>query len=86
MFAYGQTGSGKTHTMSGYENNDGSLAVSTDSVGVIPRSTRYIFDKLAAMHAAEPGLQATVVATFCEVYNEQVRVELWEAVKSAFVR
>ena len=48
-----------------YDNN---------SVGVIPRAARYIFEKLQAQAVASPDIKATVVATFCEVYNEKVCV------------
>ena len=45
----------------------------TNGVGVIPRSARYIFEKLREQQDASPDIKATVVATFCEVYNEKVR-------------
>eukprot|EP01083_Nonionella_stella_P028890 79624_1 len=44
LFAYGQTGSGKTYSTFG-ANDDGS-GTDTDSMGIIPRSFVYIFERL----------------------------------------
>ena len=44
----------------------------TDTVGVIPRAMRYIFDKLQEKLQAHPDMSVKVVASFCEVYNEKV--------------
>ena len=42
ILAYGQTGSGKTHTM----GTGGSLGVSFEEVGIVPRVFKFIFDEL----------------------------------------
>ena len=43
VFAYGQTGSGKTYTMEGPDNYD------DESMGMISRSVKQIFDTAAKM-------------------------------------
>eukprot|EP00039_Didymoeca_costata_P029553 m.25147 g.25147 ORF g.25147 m.25147 type:complete len:1801 (+) comp7680_c0_seq2:357-5759(+) len=58
VFAYGQTGSGKTHTMMGPQ----------DDPGLIPRLCEALFSNLSAHEA----MDATVEASYCEVYNERV--------------
>ena len=45
VFAYGQTGSGKTYTMEGPDNYD------DESMGMIPRSVKQIFETAAKMES-----------------------------------
>eukprot|EP00904_Undaria_pinnatifida_P000110 jgi/Undpi1/1009/HiC_scaffold_10.g04473.m1 len=60
MIAYGQTGSGKTFTMEG----------TAQDPGVTPRLCRGLFKEIAMMGA---GMEVTVVASYVEVYQENIR-------------
>jgi len=70
VFAYGQTGSGKTHTMEGPDNYD------DESMGMIPRSVRQIFD--TAEKQAEKGWTYNFKASMLEIYNEAINDLLYE--------
>lgn len=75
ILAYGATSSGKTYTMSGLDQTDGTREGSFHDPGaqegLIPRAVRYLWSKLDA--AAQDGTMACqVLASYCEVYNEQV--------------
>ena len=59
VFAYGQTGSGKTHTMMGPPSDP----------GLIPQLCKELFARIGAN---ADSVQATVEASYCEVYNERV--------------
>ncbi|XP_039275563.1 kinesin-like protein KIF3B [Nilaparvata lugens] len=59
IFAYGQTGSGKTFTMEG----------SRDLKGIIPRSFEQIFSHVDR----STDCDFSVIATYVEIYNEEVR-------------
>ena len=61
IFAYGQTGSGKTHTMVG----------NADDEGIIPRSVRQVFE--TAEKDSERGWSFTMKAAMLEIYNEELR-------------
>ena len=61
IFAYGQTGSGKTHTMVGNPSDE----------GIIPRSVRQIFE--TAEKDSERGWRFTMKAAMLEIYNEELR-------------
>ncbi|CAH1366641.1 unnamed protein product [Tenebrio molitor] len=61
VFAYGQTGSGKTYTMQG----------STHDHGMIPRTIDLIFDKIDKLAIGD--WTYTVMASFLEIYNENVK-------------
>lgn len=65
-FAYGATGSGKTHTVVGelVDDSSGGLRRGPEDVGLIEHGARYLFEK------ASPKL--SVIASFYEVYNENV--------------
>lgn len=65
-------GSGKTYTMSGIEERAEQQAYSSDTTaGLIPRAAHCLFHhKLGAERST--GLQVTVHASFCEIYNENV--------------
>lgn len=83
IMAYGATSSGKTYTMSGLDQSsygtdsagglgaDASMqATSGDASaheGLILQATRYLYGRMAAM-----GGGFSVIASYCEVYNEQV--------------
>eukprot|EP00608_Synchroma_pusillum_P000294 CAMPEP_0198443994 /NCGR_PEP_ID=MMETSP1452-20131203/70379_1 /TAXON_ID=1181717 /ORGANISM="Synchroma pusillum, Strain CCMP3072" /LENGTH=518 /DNA_ID=CAMNT_0044164645 /DNA_START=66 /DNA_END=1620 /DNA_ORIENTATION=- len=56
--AYGQTGSGKTHTMMG----------TPEDAGVIPRLCHELFTRVSGT----PSMTYGVVATYVEVYNDQI--------------
>ncbi|XP_071450116.1 osmotic avoidance abnormal protein 3-like [Hetaerina americana] len=64
IFAYGQTGSGKTYTMQGGVSN------STKSLqrGIIPRAFEHIFESASVRKS-----RYLVVASFLEIYNEDIR-------------
>ncbi|CAN0445111.1 unnamed protein product, partial [Ectocarpus sp. 12 AP-2014] len=59
MIAYGQTGSGKTFTMEG----------SGQEPGVIPRLCKGLFEAISALGTEK---NVTVVASYVEIYNENV--------------
>ncbi|CAN0309061.1 unnamed protein product, partial [Ectocarpus sp. 8 AP-2014] len=59
MIAYGQTGSGKTFTMEG----------SGQEPGVIPRLCKGLFEAISALGTEK---DVTVVASYVEIYNENV--------------
>ncbi|EEQ34662.1 kinesin family protein [Microsporum canis CBS 113480] len=63
IFAYGQTGSGKSYSMMGYG----------EEAGVIPKICKEMFQRIAAMQAADKNLTATVEVSYLEIYNERVR-------------
>ena len=63
VLAYGQTGSGKTHTM-------GTAFADDDADGVVPRA---VADIMARRDALAADRDVAVVASMCEVYNEEVR-------------
>eukprot|EP00727_Mastigamoeba_balamuthi_P001512 m51a1_g11358 hypothetical protein (1370) ;mRNA; r:14167-20674 len=58
IFAYGQTGGGKTHTLTGY----------ADQPGVMPRTTRLLFELLSRNKNAT----AEVTMSVLELYNDTV--------------
>lgn len=41
--------------------------------GVAPRAVRHIFERAAAVRAAQPGSRVTVTASFLEIHNEELR-------------
>ncbi|XP_042304919.1 kinesin-like protein KIFC1 isoform X2 [Sceloporus undulatus] len=65
IFAYGQTGSGKTYTMEGPDKME------PDTVGMIPRAVRQIFQTAREMEAK--GWKYQFMANFLEIYNESLR-------------
>ncbi|CAN7993966.1 unnamed protein product, partial [Ixodes hexagonus] len=71
IFAYGQTGSGKTFTMEGPADLD--LGAPEDSLlGLIPRALQQVFSTAQELQDSHHW-QYTMVATFLEIYNENVR-------------
>jgi hypothetical protein len=88
LFAYGQTGSGKTHTMMGPDSlmegltaaETGSLSAEEmqdleESMGILPRAVRDIFDIISA-DAAPPGgapREYSLEASCVEIYREKVK-------------
>jgi len=70
VFAYGQTGSGKTYTMEGPDDYD------DESMGMIPRSVKQIFDTAAKM--ATQGWTYEFKASMLEIYNETINDLLYE--------
>jgi len=83
IMAYGATSSGKTYTMSGLDQSsygtdaagglgaNASMQASSGDAsaheGLILQATRYLYSRMAAM-----GGGFSVIASYCEVYNEQV--------------
>ncbi|KAG8223092.1 hypothetical protein J437_LFUL002040 [Ladona fulva] len=85
IFAYGQTGCGKTYTMQG--GGEGTVSKRMDSVeeelidlegdsedqspqrGIIPRAFDHIFESASV----RKGRRYLVVASFLEIYNEEIR-------------
>ncbi|CDJ30039.1 uncharacterized protein EMH_0026470 [Eimeria mitis] len=61
LFAYGQTGAGKSYSMVGYGANK----------GIIVRACEEIFQRI--QQNADPNLQAEVLVSMLEIYNEQVQ-------------
>ena len=77
VLAYGQTGSGKTHTMGSSYTAESDP--SGDQAGLIPRAIGALFEG-----ADNLGLTVTAVATFIEVYKEEVHDLLaWKESASA---
>lgn len=79
LFTYGQTGTGKTHTMLGYDlwsmaQKSGSsekypmLSSEHSEMGIIPRSMKYLFDKIAHL----PSSRFRVSISYIEIYNEKI--------------
>ncbi|CAF4483394.1 unnamed protein product, partial [Rotaria magnacalcarata] len=52
IFAYGQTNSGKTYTMLG---PDGKLCLADDLMGIIPRTSRYLFAAIHKLTSSSPS-------------------------------
>jgi hypothetical protein len=69
IFAYGQTNSGKTYTMLG---PNGKLSLADDSMGIIPRTSRYLFAAIHKITSSSPSIQYQVRVSYLEVYNGRV--------------
>ena len=69
IFAYGQTNSGKTYTMLG---PNGKLSLADDLMGVIPRTSRYLFAAIYKLTSSSPLVQYQVRVSYLEVYNGRV--------------
>ncbi|CAF4048170.1 unnamed protein product [Rotaria sordida] len=69
IFAYGQTNSGKTYTMLG---PDGKLSLAADLMGIIPRTSRYLFATIHKLTSSSPSIQYQVRVSYLEVYNGRV--------------
>ncbi|CAK0841374.1 unnamed protein product, partial [Prorocentrum cordatum] len=65
IFAYGQTGSGKSHSVVGSVHSEAEQ-------GLLPRACARLFQMLAARRQGQPGLQANVLASYLEIYNERL--------------
>ncbi|XP_029847706.4 carboxy-terminal kinesin 2 [Ixodes scapularis] len=71
IFAYGQTGSGKTFTMEGPPDLD--LGCPNDSqLGLIPRALQQVFMSAQELQNTHQW-EFTMVASYLEIYNENVR-------------
>jgi hypothetical protein len=68
ILAYGQTGSGKTHTM----GTSSSIGVPFDTVGIVPRVFKFIFDELDHRKAQSEFSEFKVKVSFLELYNEEL--------------
>ena len=55
-----------------FPDPDSVCRVDTGKCGVVPRAAHYIFNKIEQLGSV--GARTTVVATYCEVYNEKVQV------------
>ena len=64
LLAYGQTGAGKSYTMHGPDAD-------SEQRGVVPRALDHIF-KLMAREERTSGTQHHCVASYLEIYNENV--------------
>lgn len=64
LFAYGATGSGKSHTMSGAD---------ASGPGLMQRTVLDLFRRIADTRARDPGRAVRVVASYLEIYNENIR-------------
>ena len=65
VFAYGQTGCGKSFSMMGVTDP-------LENKGIIPRAFEHIFDEIAV----SGGVKFLVRASYLEIYNEEVCVDL----------
>ncbi|BFU18275.1 kinesin, putative [Entamoeba histolytica HM-1:IMSS-B] len=65
LFAYGQTGSGKTFTTFGNCDVE-------EEQGIIPRSLKYLFEKVNAQMDTGSGIIYSMTCSMQEIYNEQV--------------
>ncbi|KAJ3154072.1 Kinesin-like protein kif22 [Geranomyces michiganensis] len=71
VFAYGQTGSGKTHTMNAHAAGSGCArggGADSENAGITYRAVEWIFDHITR----EKLVDATVCASFMEIYNDEV--------------
>lgn len=79
LFTYGQTGTGKTHTMLGYDlwsmaqedqanltTKYPTLSTDEETMGVIPRSMKYLFDRIIS-EEQEKGSTFRVFVSYIEV-------------------
>ena len=80
MIAYGQTGAGKTYTMQGCgeedaeeeeEEEEGKKKKMDDTVGLIQRRSRRIFE-FTNKTAGEEDVTHEVTCAYLEIYNEQL--------------
>ncbi|TPX45413.1 hypothetical protein SeMB42_g04027 [Synchytrium endobioticum] len=69
VFAYGQTGSGKTWSMGSSNTPD----TPEHDIGIIPRVTTHIFQKLALRKQVDPKVEFILKVSFIEIYQEQLR-------------
>ena len=70
IFVYGQTGAGKTYTMYGDDGSTGDTPV--EKLGMIPRCTSFLFEKIEAMKdpaSAKQLLDWKMAVSFVEIYN-----------------
>ncbi|KAJ3181178.1 Kinesin- protein 12 [Geranomyces variabilis] len=65
LFAFGQTGSGKSYTVTGAKNEE----LSDSHAGLVLRSLRYMFERVAA----RPKVEYAIRASYLEIYNEHVQ-------------
>eukprot|EP01084_Bolivina_argentea_P162285 282436_1 len=70
LFAYGQTGSGKTYSTFGAEDNGSGTDV--NSMGIIPRSLVYIFERLEQLCSTASIHKYTVHIELLQIYNKQL--------------
>ena len=68
ILAYGQTGSGKTHTM----GTGCTLGLPFDTVGIVPRVFKFIFDELEIRKAGADFSEFKVKISFLELYKEEL--------------
>ena len=78
VFAYGQTGSGKTFTISGIEERISDETSGSQWDGLIPRSVRYAFERIAA---SQEGTTYSVRASFAEIYVTKIRNNGYRALR-----
>ncbi|XP_052064068.1 osmotic avoidance abnormal protein 3-like isoform X4 [Mytilus californianus] len=71
IFAYGQTGCGKSFTMQG-------IVDPPTQRGVIPRTFDHIFETVSVIE----GTKFLLHASYCEIYNEEIRDLLSKDVKA----
>lgn len=64
IFAYGQTGSGKTHSMVGDKDDV--------ERGILPRACTRLFQALEDKRKVNTSFEATVLASYLEIYNEKI--------------
>jgi hypothetical protein len=69
IFAFGQTGSGKSFTITGPEG-----VMTSETVGLVPRSLRYLFEEVIARNTSESPV--VVKASYIEIYNEHVSISI----------
>lgn len=65
IFAYGQTGSGKSHSIMGDVHNEAEQ-------GILPRACTRLFSRIQEARQEESGFEATVLASYLEIYNEKI--------------
>ncbi len=69
ILAYGQTGSGKTYTM----GSSSEQILTEDSLGIIPRVIRNLFEMINLREDTEPNCTYKVYVQFLEIYGEDIR-------------
>jgi len=65
IFAYGQTGSGKSHSIMGDVHNEAEQ-------GILPRACIMLFKRIQDAQREDSGFEATVLASYLEIYNEKI--------------
>lgn len=73
ILAYGQTGSGKTFTMGSAADGVLSDVMSEESLGIIPRVIKKLFQMIRQKEEENPRSTFKVYVQFLEIYGEDIK-------------